>query len=229
LRHFFIDADALGIEPYFDQPFYVGFNVGGYELGLHPEPAGDNAMDRTRNAYMLEHHRIDVAGYPTSASQSSGYAVVPFGATLADVTLWNSVGQILSRTAVALTLRPLLAARLPVALGSPGGGYPWPWSVRRWIDGRPAAARGIKVGVLSAGPVRRGLLHFERRRRVHVRLVRAHGPIRTAEPPVIDFRQGTVNPRDAPFNRPTVVVRASGGEVHRFRGRPWVRGCRREL
>lgn len=27
-------ADALGIEPYFDQPFYVGFNVGGYELGL---------------------------------------------------------------------------------------------------------------------------------------------------------------------------------------------------
>lgn len=29
-------ADALGIEPYFDQPFYVGFNVGGFELGLHP-------------------------------------------------------------------------------------------------------------------------------------------------------------------------------------------------
>lgn len=27
---------ALGLEPYFDQPFYVGFNVGGYELGLHP-------------------------------------------------------------------------------------------------------------------------------------------------------------------------------------------------
>lgn len=27
---------ALGIEPYFDQPYYVGFNVGGYELGLDP-------------------------------------------------------------------------------------------------------------------------------------------------------------------------------------------------
>lgn len=26
----------LGIEPYFDQPFYIGFNVGGFELGLHP-------------------------------------------------------------------------------------------------------------------------------------------------------------------------------------------------
>jgi len=27
---------ALGIAPYFDEPFYVGFNVGGYELGLDP-------------------------------------------------------------------------------------------------------------------------------------------------------------------------------------------------
>jgi len=26
----------LAIEPYFDQPFYIGFNVGGFELGLHP-------------------------------------------------------------------------------------------------------------------------------------------------------------------------------------------------
>jgi len=29
----------LGLEPYFDQPFYVGFNVGGYELGLDPDPS----------------------------------------------------------------------------------------------------------------------------------------------------------------------------------------------
>lgn len=29
-------ARALGFPPYFDQPFYVGFNVGGYELGLDP-------------------------------------------------------------------------------------------------------------------------------------------------------------------------------------------------
>ena len=26
----------LGVEPYFDQPFYVGYDVGGYELGLDP-------------------------------------------------------------------------------------------------------------------------------------------------------------------------------------------------
>lgn len=28
---------ALGVAPYFDQPFYVGYNVGGYELGLLPD------------------------------------------------------------------------------------------------------------------------------------------------------------------------------------------------
>ena len=32
----------LGFEPYFDEPFYVGFEVGGYELGLHP--AADTAV-----------------------------------------------------------------------------------------------------------------------------------------------------------------------------------------
>lgn len=29
-------AKAFGTEPYFDEPFYVGFNIGGYELGLLP-------------------------------------------------------------------------------------------------------------------------------------------------------------------------------------------------
>jgi predicted enzyme related to lactoylglutathione lyase len=30
---------VLGTAPYFDQPYYVGFHVGGYELGLDPDPA----------------------------------------------------------------------------------------------------------------------------------------------------------------------------------------------
>jgi len=30
-------AQLLGFPPYFNEPFYVGFNVGGYELGLQPE------------------------------------------------------------------------------------------------------------------------------------------------------------------------------------------------
>jgi catechol 2,3-dioxygenase-like lactoylglutathione lyase family enzyme len=30
-------ARVLGYPPYFDEPFYVGFNVGGYELGIVPD------------------------------------------------------------------------------------------------------------------------------------------------------------------------------------------------
>jgi lactoylglutathione lyase len=30
-------AKAFQTEPYFDEPFYVGFNIGGYELGLQPD------------------------------------------------------------------------------------------------------------------------------------------------------------------------------------------------
>ncbi len=30
-------AEVLGAAPYLDQPFYVGFSVGGFELGLVPD------------------------------------------------------------------------------------------------------------------------------------------------------------------------------------------------
>lgn len=30
-------TEVLGTAPYFDQPFYVGFEVGGFELGLIPD------------------------------------------------------------------------------------------------------------------------------------------------------------------------------------------------
>ena len=40
---------ALGIEPYVAEPFYVGFNIGGYELALDPDrpvasPGGSGVM-----------------------------------------------------------------------------------------------------------------------------------------------------------------------------------------
>ncbi len=38
-------ANVFETQPYFDDSFYVGFNIGGYELGLHPEesPVADKA------------------------------------------------------------------------------------------------------------------------------------------------------------------------------------------
>lgn len=32
---------VLGYEPYFDEPFYVGYDVGGYELALDPDADPD--------------------------------------------------------------------------------------------------------------------------------------------------------------------------------------------
>ncbi len=43
-------SKVLGEQPYFDQPFYVGFNVGGYELGILPaEGCGCEARSRGRS------------------------------------------------------------------------------------------------------------------------------------------------------------------------------------
>lgn len=47
-------AKLLKMQPYFDQPFYVGFSVGGFELGLLPDgkpgTAGTQALWGVPNA-----------------------------------------------------------------------------------------------------------------------------------------------------------------------------------
>ncbi|MFD0035649.1 aminoglycoside phosphotransferase family protein [Streptomyces sp. NPDC055059] len=51
---------------------------------------------------------------------------------------------------------PLLAGALPVAIptplgkGTPGEGYPWPWSVYRWLDGANPAPGGISEPAMLA-------------------------------------------------------------------------------
>lgn len=44
-------SHVFGITPYFDEPFYVGFNVGGYELGLDPDTKGTPPGPGGSNAY----------------------------------------------------------------------------------------------------------------------------------------------------------------------------------
>jgi len=40
---------AFRTEPYFDEPFYVGYNIAGYELGLHPET--EPILDKKGNIF----------------------------------------------------------------------------------------------------------------------------------------------------------------------------------
>jgi predicted enzyme related to lactoylglutathione lyase len=44
-------SKALGVQPYFDEPFYVGFSVGGYELGLDPDPSSASGTGASAIAY----------------------------------------------------------------------------------------------------------------------------------------------------------------------------------
>ena len=48
---------VVGQPPYFNEPFYVGFNVGGYELGLLPDGDGAATYWGT-NDIVAEHARL---------------------------------------------------------------------------------------------------------------------------------------------------------------------------
>lgn len=43
---------VFGVQPYFDEPaYYVGYNIGGYELGLTPAPKAPSKRDAAGVAY----------------------------------------------------------------------------------------------------------------------------------------------------------------------------------
>lgn len=44
-------SKAFKTKPYFDQPFYVGFEIGGYELGLMPD--SQKAAEKSANVHVL--------------------------------------------------------------------------------------------------------------------------------------------------------------------------------
>ncbi|MFA5418590.1 MAG: VOC family protein [Bacteroidales bacterium] len=72
-------SKAFKTEPYFDEPFYVGFNIGGFELGLmpnqHPEkPKGDNVLSYwgVENIVSEYKHLIDLGATKHEAPNNVG-------------------------------------------------------------------------------------------------------------------------------------------------------------
>ncbi len=69
----------LGEKPYFDEPFYTGFNVGGYELGLMPDE--NIATDKQESVLtywgvddveLVYTHLIDLGASPHAAPEDVG-------------------------------------------------------------------------------------------------------------------------------------------------------------
>ncbi len=71
-------SKLLGMEPYFDQPFYVGFNVNGFELGLDPDTTnvttGNNtyALWNVDNLELVVEKILEIGGSLHSAIQTVG-------------------------------------------------------------------------------------------------------------------------------------------------------------
>ena len=71
-------STAFQQQPYFDQPFYIGFNIAGYELGLDPNPAGKTgsgggvAYWRVDGIDVAVRHFVDAGASIVSAVQDVG-------------------------------------------------------------------------------------------------------------------------------------------------------------
>src|SRR5262250_903034 len=75
-------AKALGVQPYFDQPFYVGFNIAGYELGLNPDvklappgPGGTIAYWRVGDIHAAVEHFVSVGATVAQQAQEVGEGI----------------------------------------------------------------------------------------------------------------------------------------------------------
>jgi predicted enzyme related to lactoylglutathione lyase len=89
---------AFDKRPYFDQPFYVGFNIGGFELGLDPNPessapgrGGVVAYWRVPAIESAVEHFVAAGAAIVSAEQDVGGGIKV--ATVAD-PFGNSIGLI---------------------------------------------------------------------------------------------------------------------------------------
>jgi len=88
-------AEAFGVAPYFDEPFYVGFDVGGFELGLVPDstvatrrPEAGVAYWGVTDADAAYQRLLDLGATPQEPVQDVGGGV-KIGA------VWDPFGNVL--------------------------------------------------------------------------------------------------------------------------------------
>lgn len=113
---------------------------------MHPDmhPVDDDLVRRLIAAQFPRWAGLTVARWPSGGTVN---AMFRLGADL--VVRLPLVRSGASDVSTEQEWLPRLAPHLPVpipevvAAGKPGEGYPWPWSVYRWLPGRPAEAGAL--------------------------------------------------------------------------------------
>ena len=84
---------AFQQQPYFDQPFYVGFNIAGYELGLQPNPPGDASGPGGGIAYWRVANVEGAAGHFVTMGASIRTPVRDVGDAIRVATITDPFGN----------------------------------------------------------------------------------------------------------------------------------------
>lgn len=88
-------AKAFATQPYFDEPFYVGFNIGGYELGLQPED--NSTIDKAESvvSYWGVDNILDTYNYLVSLGATENEPPYNVGDDLMTATVRDPFGNVI--------------------------------------------------------------------------------------------------------------------------------------
>lgn len=83
---------VTGIPPYFDEPFYVGFDINGYELGLDPDMTAVIPGNQTVSYWAVD-NAAEAAEHFVSAGAVLVQPATPVGGTIVVATIADPFGN----------------------------------------------------------------------------------------------------------------------------------------
>jgi predicted enzyme related to lactoylglutathione lyase len=86
---------TFGLAPYFDQPYYVGFNVGGFELGLDPDCSVQRPGAGGATAYWGVSNAADAVARFVGAGGTAHGAVRDVGDGIRVATVADPFGNVI--------------------------------------------------------------------------------------------------------------------------------------
>jgi predicted enzyme related to lactoylglutathione lyase len=86
---------VFGVSPYFDEPFYVGFNVGGFELGLDPDCSAQGPGAGGSTAYWGVSNVTDAVAQAVAVGAKARDGVRDVGGGISVATVADPFGNVI--------------------------------------------------------------------------------------------------------------------------------------